>query len=209
MLGRALSQAFLALLGAAWLQACSPAGPTPSERRALRAIDITGATYAQDFALTDHVGQRRSLADYRGRVVLVFFGFAQCPDVCPTALAGAAETLALLGADGSQVQVLFVTLDPERDTAEVLEPYVTSFHRSFVALRADVARTEQTARDFKVSYRKVPMGSSYTIDHSALVYAFDRSGHVRLALRPGQTPAEQAADLRPLLAASPASTALR
>lgn len=189
----------------AWLGACAAllvtTACTPGERQPLHGLDITGATYGQDFRLADATGRERTLADFRGKLVLLFFGFTQCPDVCPTALAGAVDTLRLLGDDGNRIQVLFVSLDPERDTAEMLQAYATTFHPSFLGLRADLARTQETARHFKVLFRKVPQASSYTIEHSALVYAFDSSGRLRLALRPGQTPREQADDLRPLLAA--------
>jgi protein SCO1/2 len=152
--------------------------------------------------LTDAQGQERTLADFRGKVVLLFFGFTQCPDICPTALASALEVLQILGDDGSKVQVLFVSLDPERDTPDVLKSFVSSFHPSFVGLRADTAHTRATAEHFKVFYRKAPLAGSYTIDHSAITYVFDKTGHVRLASRPGQLPQRLADDVRRLLAAT-------
>ena len=193
------------LAGAAVLAAL---GCTPSDKPvgAVRGLDIGGANYARDFRLSDAEGRERTLADYRGKVVLVFFGFTQCPDVCPTALSGAAEMLKLLGDDGANVQVLFVSLDPERDTPEVLKHYMASFHPSFVALRGDLERTQQTADAYKVFFRKVPLASSYTIDHTALTYVYDRNGELRVALRPQQTPREQADDVRALLSASPAGS---
>jgi protein SCO1/2 len=185
------------LLLLASLLGCSPTEPAGSN-----SLDITGAAYAQDFRLTDAQGQERTLADFRGKVVLLFFGFTQCPDICPTALASALEVLQILGDDGSKVQVLFVSLDPERDTPEVLKSFVGSFHPSFVGLRADMAHTRETAEHFKVFYRKAPLGGSYTIDHSAITYVFDKTGHVRLASRPGQLPQRLADDVRRLLAAT-------
>lgn len=182
----------------AWLAAgCAPSGQTGT-----KAIDVTGATYALDFRLQDTTGAWRTLADYRGKVVLVFFGFTQCPDVCPTAMTQAAELLKLIGDDGSKVQVVFISLDPERDTADILRGFIGSFHPSFVALRGDMDLTRKTAADFKVFFRKVPLAGSYTIDHSALVYAYDKSGRLRFAFRPGMTTSEQAEQLKPLLAAT-------
>jgi protein SCO1/2 len=185
----------LLLLGSLW-------GCAPNEPAGSNSLDITGAAYAKDFRLTDAQGQERTLADFRGKVVLLFFGFTQCPDICPTALASALEVLQILGDDGSKVQVLFVSLDPERDTPDVLKSFVSSFHPSFVGLRADTAHTRATAEHFKVFYRKAPLAGSYTIDHSAITYVFDKTGHVRLASRPGQLPQRLADDVRRLLAAT-------
>lgn len=166
-------------------------------------IDLAGAAYATDFQLTDTQGKERRLADFRGKAVLVFFGFTQCPDVCPTALARAAEVKRLLGADGDRFQTLFITIDPERDTPEMLQAYTAAFDESFIGLYGDLPRTQQTAKDFKVFYKKVPTGSSYTMDHSSLSYVYDPQGKLRLALRHEQSPQEYADDLRKLLHSTP------
>jgi protein SCO1/2 len=190
----------LALAAAAWLAGCSP-----RQGSAQRSLDITGASYGQDFRLTDPQGRERTLADFRGKVVLLFFGFVQCPDVCPAAMARAAEVLALLGDDGSKVQGLFVTVDPERDTPEVLQAYTAAFHPSFIALRGDLVRTKETAEHFKVFYRKVPTAGSYTMDHTAISYAFDAEGKLRLAFRPEMSAREVADDVAVLLKSVPAA----
>lgn len=175
--------------------ACEPAQP------AFKAVDITGANYARELNLTDHTGAPRSLADYRGKLVAVFFGFTQCPDVCPTTLADMAEVRKLLGDKAKDVQVLFVTLDPERDTAALLTQYVPGFDPSFVGLRGDAAQTAAAAKEFKIFFQKVagPTPSSYSIDHTAGTFVFDREGRVRLFIRHGTPPADIAADLRRLL----------
>ena len=164
-----------------------------------RGLDLTGAPYGQDFNLTDHNGTERSLADFKGQVVLLYFGFVQCPDVCPTALSRAVETKRLLGADGERLQVLFVTVDPERDAAPVLKAYMAAFDPSFLALSGDLQRTRDTADSFKAYFKKVPTGSSYTMDHSALSYLFDPSGVLRVALRHEQTAQDYAHDIALLL----------
>jgi protein SCO1/2 len=187
----------------AWLVALAVAslswGCAPDDQPSPNSLDITGANYGKDFRLTDAQGRERTVADFRGKVVLLFFGFTQCPDVCPTALASAVEVLQTLGDDGSKVQVLFVSLDPERDTPAILQTYVSSFHPSFIGLSTDVTRTAETAAHFKVFFRKVPMGGSYTLDHSAITYVFDAAGQLRLASRPGQASAKLAADVKQLL----------
>jgi len=190
-------RAWLAALALAALScACTP-GDQPSSN----SLNISGVNYGKDFKLSDAKGRERTLADFRGKVVLLFFGFTQCPDVCPTALAAAVEVLQTLGDDGSRVQVLFVSLDPERDSPDILQAYVSSFHPSFIGLRADLTRTTETAAYFKVYFRKVPMGGSYTLDHSAMTYVYDTAGQLRLASPPGLAPAKLAADVRQLLAA--------
>ncbi len=176
-------------------------GCAPNDQPSPNSLDITGANYGKDFKLTDAQGRARTVADFRGKVVLLFFGFTQCPDVCPTALASAVEVLQTLGDDGSKVQVLFVSLDPERDTPDILQAYVSSFHPSFIGLRTDLAGTADTAAYFKVYFRKVPMGGSYTLDHSAITYVFDKTGQLRLASQPGQLSARLAQDVKQLLTA--------
>ena len=160
--------------------------------------DITGADYARDFSLTDHHGKKVTLADYRGKVVTVFFGFTQCPDVCPTALAEMREVVAKLGPDGAKLQVLFITIDPERDTQALLSQYVPAFHPDFVGLFGDAQTTARVAKDFKVFYQKVPgkTPGSYTMDHSAGTYVFDPQGKLRLFVRPAASgePASVTAD---------------
>ncbi len=164
--------------------------------------DITGARFGRDFALTDSAGQVRRLADYRGKAVVIFFGYTQCPDVCPTTLSGMAETMKLLGEDAKRVQVLFITLDPERDTREVLAAYVPQFDPSFVGLSADLATTAATAKEFKVFYQRQPGSTpkTYTIDHTATSYAYDPQGRLRLLVQYSEPPQDLAADLKLLLA---------
>lgn len=169
---------------------------------AFKSTDISGADWGKNFSLTDHNGQPRTLADYKGKAVVLFFGFTQCPDVCPTTLASMREVLNLLGPDAGRVQVLFATLDPARDTKELLAGYVPQFHPSFIGLRGDDAATAALAKDFKVFYTRQPgkTPDSYTIDHSTGSYAFDPQGRLRLLLRHGEDPATVAADLKLLLA---------
>ena len=164
--------------------------------------DITGADFGRDFRLKDPSGQERTLADFKDKVVLVFFGFTQCPDVCPTALARAAEVKTLLGPDGDRLQVLFVSVDPERDTPEVLNAYTAAFDPTFLALYGDPARLAETSKEFKVIYQKVPTGDSYTIDHTSVTYAYDTEGKLRLKLSHSQSAIEYAADVRKLLHAA-------
>lgn len=163
------------------------------------AIDITGAPYAQDFHLKAADGSERSIADFRGKVVLVFFGFTQCPDVCPTALTRAAEVKRLLSPQGDRFQAVFITVDPERDIPAVLREYTQAFDPSFIGLYGDLAQTRKTADDFRVHYAKVPTGSSYTMDHTATSYVFDSTGKLRLAASHGLTAADLAADVAALL----------
>ena len=167
-----------------------------------RHVDITGAPYAQALTgLADPQGQARSLADWRGKAVLVFFGYTRCPDVCPTTLQDAAEVARLLGPQADRFQVVFVTLDPVRDTPNVLDPYVKSFHPSFVALRGDDASTRQVAQHFKVFFERVQGKSpgNETFDHTAASFVFDPEGRVRLYVRGGQGPEALAHDVRQLL----------
>ena len=165
-----------------------------------RNVDMTGADYAKGFALTDHTGKARTLADFSGKVVVVFFGYTRCPDVCPTTMVEMKEVLRKLGADAGKVQVLFVTLDPERDTREVLAQYVPAFDPRFVGLYGDSATTLKTAKDFKVFYEKRPgtAPGSYTIDHTAASYVFDGKGRLRLYVKHDQIDS-LADDIRTLL----------
>jgi protein SCO1/2 len=165
-------------------------------------IDITGADYARDFSLVDHNGQTRSIKDFAGKVVVVFFGFTQCPDVCPTAMSELAEIRKLLGADGERLQGIFITVDPERDTPEVLKAYMANFDPSFLALRpSSPEQLAALAKDFKAYYKKVDgrTPTSYTMDHSAGSYVFDPQGRIRLFTRHGMGAQALAGDLRQLL----------
>jgi protein SCO1/2 len=192
-----------ALCGLAVLLAvmgCMPAPPAAdAPAPAFHALDITGASWGRDFSLQDPQGRTRRLADFKGQVVVMFFGFTQCPDVCPTALSRAAAVVQQLGAAADRVQVIFVTVDPERDTAPVLDAYTKAFHPRFLGLMADAETTARTAQDFKVLYQKVPTGKSYTMDHTALSFVFDPGGRLRLAVKHEQGADALAADLRQLL----------
>jgi len=169
---------------------------------AFKSTDISGVDWGKNFALTDHTGKARTLADYRGKVVILFFGYTQCPDVCPTTLMTMNETLKLLGDDAARVQVLFASLDPARDTQELLAQYVPQFNPSFVGLRGDEATTAAMAKEFRAFYTKVPGAtpSTYTIDHSTGSYAFDPQGRLRLLLKHGDAPVNLAGDIKQLLA---------
>lgn len=143
--------------------------------------DVTGVAFGKELNLTDHNGKPRTLADFRGKVVTVFFGFTHCPDVCPTTLAEMAQVMKDLGPDADKLQVLFVTVDPERDTPQVLKQYVPSFNPSFLGLYGDAAATARTAKEFKVFYQKQPdKNGGYSVDHSAGTFVFDRQGRLRL-----------------------------
>lgn len=179
------------------LAACS------AEKPAFQGIDITGAPYAQQLELPDVNGKPRTLAEFKGKLAIVFFGYAQCPDVCPGTLAEIAEARQRLGADGAAVQPVFVTVDPERDSAQVLKEYVSGFGGDVVALRGDLAQTQAAAKGFKVYFAKVPArdgSASYTIDHTAGAYVFDKQGRVRLFLRYGTGTDALTHDLKLLLA---------
>jgi protein SCO1/2 len=164
--------------------------------------DVTGLDYAKGFSLTDHTGKPRTLQDFKGKVVVLFFGYTQCPDVCPTTMAEMAAVMKELGPAAKDVQVLFVTLDPERDTQELLAAYVPAFHPSFIGLYGDKEATARTAKEFKVFYAKTASGDdpkNYTVDHTAGSYVFDREGKLRLFVRHNGGPGPIAADLRQLL----------
>jgi protein SCO1/2 len=165
-------------------------------------IDITGADYATGFSLTDHNGQPRTLADFKGKAVVIFFGFTQCPDVCPTSMSELAQVKQLLGKDGERLQGLFVTIDPERDTPEIMKAYMASFDPSFLALYAQPDKLPEVAKSFRIYYKKVPgkTPTSYTMDHSAGSYVFDTQGRIRLYHRYGSGAQALADDLKKLLA---------
>ena len=166
--------------------------------------DITGLDYGKDFSLTDHNGKPRTIADFRGKLVFVFFGYTHCPNICPTTLSDMAGIMTSLGPDADKLQVLFITLDPERDTPEAMAGYVPAFHPGFLGLYGDRAATEKVARDFKIFQQRVPGpdGKSYTIDHTAASYVFDTRGHLRLFVRHGQNGAPLLNDLKLLLSES-------
>ena len=181
------------------LSACSETKPS------FAAIDLTGADYARDFTLTDHNGQARSLKDFAGKVVVLFFGYTQCPDVCPTSMAELAEVKKLLGPDGERLQGLFVTVDPERDTPAVLKAYMGNFDPSFLALYGTPEQLAATAKEYKMYYKKADgkTATSYTMDHSAGSYVYDTQGKLRLYTRYGTGAQPLAADIRLLLQQAP------
>lgn len=168
-----------------------------------RLTDVTGANFGKALALTDHNGKPRSLADFRGKVVVIFFGFTQCPDVCPTTLAQMGKVVKELGADGGKVQVLFVSVDPERDTPELLRQYVTAFHPSFIGLSGDAEATARTTKEFKIYVNKQPTKSGgYTVDHSAGTFILDQQGRLRLFAQHNAGAALLLEDIRTLLKAA-------
>jgi len=169
---------------------------------AFKAIDVTGAEYARSFTLPDAHGTLRTLADFKGKLVVVFFGYTQCPDVCPTTMTELAEVKRALGPDGSRVIGVFISVDPERDTGELLKAYMANFGTDFVGLRGTPEQIAQTAKEFKVFYAKVPgkTDTSYTIDHTAGSYVFDTQGRIRLFTRYGSGAKALADDLKLLLA---------
>jgi protein SCO1/2 len=202
---RRVFSSLLIAVAALGLGACGERGasaPASSAAGGFTAIDITGASYANKLELPDPSGQMRRLDEFKGKVVVVFFGFTQCPDVCPTTLAELAAVRRALGADGARVQPIFVSVDPQRDTPEVLKAYAQAFGDDVVALRGDEAQTKAAAQEFKVFYSKVPgkTPDTYTIDHTAGSYVFDTQGRIRLFMRHGQPAAAVEADIRRLLA---------
>lgn len=172
------------------------------KKRSFSSIDVTGADYARDFSLTDQFGQKRTMKDFAGKLVVVFFGYTQCPDVCPTSMAELAEIRKILAKDGERVQGIFITVDPERDTPEVLKAYMANFDPTFLALRtSSPEQLAALAKDYKVYYKKVEgrTVTSYTMDHSAGSYVYDTKGQLRLYTRYGSGVAALAEDLRQLL----------
>ena len=172
------------------------------EAPSFSAVDITGADYARDFPLPDHNGQLRSIKDFAGKVTIVFFGYTQCPDVCPTSMAELAEVKKLLGKDGDKLQGIFITVDPQRDTAELLKAYMANFDPSFLALIPTPEKLAAVAKDFKIYYKRVEgqTPTSYTMDHSAGSYVYDTQGRVRLYTRYGGGAQALADDVKKLLA---------
>jgi len=191
-------RSFLALGLTAVLVACSKAAPGP----AFQAVDLTGADYAKGFSLPDSQGRVRTLEEFKGKVVAVFFGYTQCPDVCPTTLAEMADIKRQLGADGDRLQSVFISVDPERDTPEILSAYMANFDPSFIALRPTSAeQLAAVAKDFKVYYKKVDGAApgTYTMDHSAATYLYDPLGRLRLYSKYGTGSAPLLADIKLLL----------
>jgi protein SCO1 len=184
-----------ALLLALLVAACSPEAPK------FRSTDITGSDFGKELALTGHDGKPRTLADFRGKAVVLFFGFTHCPDVCPTTLAEAAAVMKALGKDAERVQVLMVTVDPERDTAAVLAKYVPAFDPRFLGLYGDAAATQRVAKEFKIFYEKRAGATpaSYSVDHSGQSYVIDPQGRLRLFVRHDRIAQDLAEDLRTLL----------
>ena len=188
-------------IGALWVgaagifSACSPKGPK------FQGVDLTGAEYGRDLPLTDQFGKERSIKDFAGKVVVVFFGYTQCPDVCPTSMSELAEVKRSLGADGDKLQGIFVTVDPERDTPEMLKGYRASFDPSFIALRGTPEQLVAVAKDFKIYFKRVDgqTPTSYTMDHSAGSYVYDTKGRLRVYHRYGAGAQSLAADVRALL----------
>ena len=186
----------LVLLCCCLLIGCSPA----PEKLSFKLTDITGASFGQDFRLIDHDGQPRSLADFRKKAVVVFFGYTHCPDVCPTTLGEMAVVMQDLGGAAQQVQVLFVTVDPERDTSAVLKQYVPAFHPSFLGLTGSAEEIAKTAKDFKVYFHRQNLGDgAYNMDHTAGTYIFDPQGRIRLFAQYGAGASNLSHDLKLLL----------
>ena len=185
------------------LAACGDTAPK------FQLTDITGADFARDVQLTDHNGKRRTLPEFKGKVVVVFFGYTHCPDVCPVTLSELANVAAELGKDAERMQVLFITVDPERDTPEVLAKYVPAFNPAFLGLYGDADATARTGKEFKVFYQKqATPGGGYSVDHSGGTFIYDTAGRVRLFASYGQGAAKMLADIRMLLsAAGPRDTA--
>jgi protein SCO1/2 len=189
----------LALMALTLLIGCGEKSAAP--KLEFKNTDLTGASFAKDFALTDHNGKPRTMADFKGKVVVMFFGYTQCPDVCPTTMAEMSAVMKELGSQADQVQVLFVTVDPERDTQQLLAQYVPAFDARFLGLYGTPEQTAAVGKEFKVLYTKVPgtTPGSYSMDHTAASYVFDKQGRIRLLVRPGQGPAPTVHDIKQLL----------
>lgn len=195
-----LLSAASALVASPFLAACDKASQPGVPKLSFNAVDITGAEYARQLSLKDVDGRQRSLAEFKGKVLFVFFGFTQCPDVCPTTMAELAEVRRRLGSDGDRVQGIFISIDPARDTPQVLKGYLQAMDPSFVGLTGSTEQIEAAAREFKVFFQKVPTSEgNYTMDHTAGAYVFDPEGHVRLFVRYGMGVDKVTADLRQLL----------
>ena len=194
---RTLLTALTAMVLATTLAAC---GKSEAKLQDIHGVDLSGTTFGDGFQLKDADGNVRTLQDFEGKVVMMFFGFTQCPDVCPTALVNATQIKSLLGEKGDDLQVVFITVDPERDTPEVLREYTQAFDPSFIGLYGSPEETAEVAKAYRVYYAKVPTGNSYTMEHTALTYVFDKEGTLRMALRHEQTPEQSAEDIRKVMA---------
>jgi protein SCO1/2 len=185
---------------AALTAACAPDKPS------FQLSDVTGSAFAKDFALTDHNGKPRTLVDFRGKAVVMFFGYVQCPDVCPTTMSTLAQAMKQLGADADRVQVLFVTVDPERDTPALLNEYVPAFDPRFLGLWGDTQAIDRVVKEYRVLYRKNPGSTpdTYTVDHTAGAFVYDPQGRLRLYAGHGKPAEAFAHDLRELLRTTPA-----
>ena len=190
-----VQRALLLILAALAVAGCS------KQALSFKSVDITGANYAQAFALRDVQGQVRQLTDFKGKAVVIFFGYTQCPDVCPTTLSEMVKVKQALGSQGERLQTIFITLDPARDTAQVLRAYMESFDPGFVALIPTLDELPELSKQFKVYYRQQPgpTPTSYTLDHFAGSYVYDPQGRLRLFVRYGMSPDDLAADIRQLL----------
>jgi len=199
---RALLRLSAGALLAGSLVACDQLGLGGSSKPVFKGVDLTGAEYARSLNLPDLDGRNRSLADFKGKVLVVFFGYTQCPDVCPTTMAELAEVKRSLGADGDRVQGIFVSVDPERDTAALLKAYLARFDPSFVALRGSEEQVKAAAKEFKVYFAKVPgkTAETYTMDHTAASFIFDTQGRVRVFSRYGSGAQALTDDIKMLLA---------
>lgn len=193
-----LIKAALVLAVSLLLSAC---GDKDALQPKFTTVDVTGVPWGKDFRLTDHTGQARSLADFKGKAVVLFFGYVNCPDVCPTTMAKLAAALNILGADANQVQVLLVTLDPKRDRAEILRQYVPAFHPAFLGLYGDEQATDTIAQEFKVFYQRQKPNANgfYTVDHGGGIFVFDPQGRIRLFISDEHGPDVIARDLQTLL----------
>ena len=179
------------------LTGCKQQAPAKS----FQSTDITGVDFGKNFQLTDHTGKLRTLADFKGKLVVMFFGYTNCPEVCPTTMSDLAQALNLMGKNADKVQVLFVTIDPARDTQGLLAKYVPAFNPAFLGLSGDEAATAKIAKDFRIFYQKVPSkdGKSYEVDHTSGTYVFDQSGTLRLFMKYGQGAQSIVHDLNQLL----------
>lgn len=178
-----------------------PANQGSAEQEVFKSTDVAGAIFARDFHLTDHHGQPRTLSDFKGQIVVLFFGYIHCPDICPNTLSKLAEVMQRLGANADKVQVLFATLDPERDTQQILAQFVPTFHPKFIGLYGTQKQTGEVAEEYKITYRKQPgkLKGSYTIDHSAGTYIYDGTGKLRLYASYSQGVDDLVEDIKVLL----------
>ena len=182
--------------------ACSPQqGGVEKTDSKFTSTDITGADFPKPLTLTDHTGKLRTMSDFKGKVVVLFFGYTHCPDVCPTTMSDLKNAMKLLGSKADEVQVIFVTVDPQRDTQEVLAQFVPSFDKRFIGMRGSLQETAEALGNFKIFYAKVDgkTPADYTIDHSAGMYAFDKEGKIRLYMAYGMKPAAIVDDIEKLL----------